>query len=267
MINSFVVRKWGGLLVVGFICVISFMVGEKFYGFLGSVVAFAIGLLLSLVIANLMLRNPFSMMLEGKGILAIDMSSTGILRPFIVSVQPPYIKGRFGGKDVNDVFDREAVMQLATPVENDTSAQMTKEGGIKIELSEKEYNAGRFALFHYPCLIWNSQINSIITKDWFSEKEKGAFAEHGILYLNRRMEELTTVVRDFGRAVVELLKPDSNFLKSKWFIIVLVIGLIVLAVLFAPAIFDQLKSAFAGGGGGGGVVETVTGTIDSVTPR
>ena len=216
--------------MVGFTSTICFMVGNITYGLMGSIGLFLVGLLVSVMIANVMLRNPFSLMLEGKGIMAINMDSTGILRPFIVNVVSPYIKARFAGKPLNDVFDREAVMQLAVPVENATPAETTKEGGLIIKLSEKEYNAGRFAMFHYPCLIWNAQTNSIITKDWFSEKEKGAFAEHGILYLNRRMEELTTVVRDFGRAVVELLKPERSLLKNKWVLLILIIGLVVLAL-------------------------------------
>ena len=104
MINTFMLRKWGALLVVGFMCVICFMVGNITYGFIGSLVLFAVGLLVSLMIGNLMLRNPFTLMLEGKGIMAINMDSTGILRPFIVQVASPYIKSKFAGKAVNDVF-------------------------------------------------------------------------------------------------------------------------------------------------------------------
>jgi hypothetical protein len=123
--------------------------------------------------------------------------------------------------------------------------QKTKDGFTTIELSEKEYNSGRFALFHYPCIIWNSQVGSILTKDFLSEAEKTTFAEHTIIYLNRKMEELTSIVRDFGRYVVELTKPQGAGLGNKWVWIIVGVGVVILGIIFLPSIIATIKGAAA----------------------
>ncbi len=242
MINLFVVKKYAALLLCGFLSTISFLVANIYYGFLWAFVGFGIGLAFSVLLGTFLLKNPFTSMLEGKGILALNLDSTGIIKPFIVSLKPPYIVGKLGGNKVNDVFDRATVWNLTPPVENETQAKFGKDGTIELKLSEKDYNKSRFALFHYPVIIYNEQIKSLLTKDFFSNSEKDAYAEHGVLYLNRKLEELTSIVRDFGRYVVELTKPKLSFFEGKTWVIwlVLIIFFIILA-MFAPYIWNTIK--------------------------
>lgn len=255
MLNPFVMRKWAALLIPPMLATILFVIGDMYYGMMGGIGFFLIALLLGLLLGTMFLRNPFTAMLEGKGILCINIDSTGILNPFIVRVSPPYIKGRLHGKDVLDVFDRETVHHLAAPVQNSMKGIPADDGGIRITLDNKTYNAARFAMFHYPVILYNEQIGSVITKDWLSNKEKDVFAEHTVLFLNRKMEELTSVVRDFGRYVVELLKPKSA-LGGSWWIWLLIGGfLLVLAVMFGPQILAALKGA---GGAAAPAVKTAT---------
>lgn len=266
-------RKWAALLVPQMLATCLFAIGSIFYGIWGGVAFFLVALLLGLLIGVLLLRNPFQLLLEGKGILAINMDSTGVLQPFIVNVQTPYIKGRVAGVEVNDVFDRAAVSHLAAPRRNSMMAEPITEGdnkgGVRFELDGEMLNKGRFAMFHYPVILYNAQLNTIITKDWFADKEKDAFAEHGVLYLNRKMEELTSVVRDFGRAVVELLKPKESMFGKWWVWLIIGVFFIILIVMFGPSIMNAL------GGAGGTTATTVkaaaatvqgSGAITPVTP-
>jgi len=241
MINQYVVKKYAALLLCGMITSICFFMGLRINGFIWALAWLAGGLLFTVIIGTLLLRNPFQRMLEGKGILAINMDSTGVLRPFIVSVNSPYIKGKIQGKKILDTFDRKTVFSWAVPQKSTTKATLEDGGGITIKLTEDKYNKARFGFFHYPCIIWNGQINGVITKDFLSEKESGTFAEHGVLYLNRKLEELTSNVRDFGRYVVEMTKPKKSIFESKWtWIILIVFGAIMLA-MFAPAIINAIK--------------------------
>lgn len=244
-LNVFIIRRWAAIILGGFIPTLLFTIGNIYYNLMGGIGFFLIGLLLSMLLVTVLLRNPFTQMIEGKGIMVLNIDSTGVITPFLVGVQSPYIRGRFQGKEVNDVFDREAVFNLAGPkLKGGTATPITEgedQGGILIRLNEEDYNRGRFAMFHYPVLLWNNQIKSIVTKDFLSEMEKTAFAEHGVLYLNRKMEELTSVVRDFGRHVVELLKPKQGLFGNNW-VIWLVIGLVVLLLaMFGPAVWQQLS--------------------------
>lgn len=262
MINVFTVRRYAALLVSPLASVILFYIALVYYGTLIGVLFMLVGLLLGTILGNLLLRNPFSQMLEGKGILAINLDSTGVLRPFIVGVRPPYIEGKYNKQPVQDVFNRETVFNLAAPIKNKKKAELKAKGGITIDLDETDYNKGRFGFFHYPVILWNDQLKTIITKDFFSETEKSSFAEHGVLYLNRKMQELTSAVRDFGRYVVELTKPAEKWWQKKWVIWVVIIILIIMILLFAPAIITTISKT------SGPLMESIGGaTSQAITPK
>lgn len=316
--------KWKvyGTLVLGplFVTII-FFIAFTFYGLMWAIGGLAVGVAISVLISKLMINNPFSLMLEGKGVLCQNIDSTGILRPFIVAVQSPFIKNKKLG--VTDVFDREAVFQYAIPANNRTPLEMLENGGVKltidkkamlqckeakefyevtldpgtyrlidtnpkkgvrrlelrgeaiekvrkatkdnllvIELSEKEYNSGRFALYHYPALIYNDQLKSIITKDFLAGQEKEAFAEHNALYLNRVMEQLTNAVRDFGRHVVELTRPSGGLMSKWWVWVIIVVFVGILLAMFAGPVITAIKGA------SGGAMESFSSAASgSVTPR
>lgn len=263
MINPFVVKKYGALLLCGLLTSISFFVGLTFYNFIFALIFMTAGLFISTLISNKLLDNPFRAMLEGKGILSINIDSTGIIRPFIMRVRAPYVEGKLTDKLASDIFDRATVYNLAAPQKAGAIQQgkgADNKVRIAIVLEEEEYNKGRFAFFHYPCIIFNEQINSIITKDFLSDQEKTVFAEHGVLYLNRKMEELTSAIRDFGRHVVETLKPKGLGISPTWIWIILVVGLIILLVLFAPKLFPALSKAVGNVGIGAKTAAGAVGT-------
>lgn len=321
VLNLYKVRVYGGLILGPFITVLSFFIVLNFYGFLWSLCGLLVGLGFSVLLGKLFIKNPFSDMLEGNGILCLNIDSTGIIRPFVVGVKSPYIFNKKEG--VDDVFDREAVMQMAVPVNSRLRMVPKENGGVRIaldqramikikewrpggvlelergefrilsnkkgrirlmitdverselvsktrenvniiDLDEKEYNAGRFALFHYPCLIFNDQIKSILTKDFLSGQEKEAFAEHGILYLNRKMEELTSVVRDFGRHVVELTRPKKSLFSNWWVWAIIAVFVVVLLAMFAPAVITAIKGV---SGNVGASFSQAAGSGASITPR
>ncbi len=251
MINPFVIRKYIALTFAGIFPSIGFAIGLMIYNnFWLGLMIMMICMITTSITGIVLMKNPFSLMLEGKGLIVFDINSTGIIKPFIINVEPPYIKGTLNKKKINDVFNRKTVLSLAAPFKTISNAKYIREGekkgGLKIELTEEEYNQGRFGLFHYPALIWNSQLETIVTKDFLSEQEKDAFAEHGVLYLNRKMEELTSIIRDFGRYIVEMIKPQSSSVfTKKWVWIILIVGLILLLILFATPVLQVVKGSFA----------------------
>jgi len=254
-------KKYSALIMSGLMTTIIFYIGLVYYGFMYAIFFMILGCLLSVLIGNLLLKNPFSLMLEGKGILGIDINSTGVLRPFIVAVQTPYIKGRVGGDNVNDVFDRTATAQISVPKKAKNSVEFNDKGGINISLDEEEYNDSRFRMFHFPCIIWNSQIKSVVTKNWLSENEKTTFAEHSILYLNRKVEELSKHIRDFARHIVDTTKPEKSFLQNKWVWIIVVILGIILVALFAPSVINTISSTMSSASG---AVSTAGGAVTPI---
>ena len=243
VLNQFVIKEYAALILASFMSVILFVVGNIYYGLLGGIGFMFAGMLLGVLIGVKLLTNPFSKMLKGKGLLVLNLDSTGVLRPFIVGLSSPYIKGVLNGEVIEDVFDRDAVFNLATPVDNSSTAFANERGGLTIDIDEQEYNQGRFALFHFPVLFWNDQIKSIITKDFLANEEKNAFANHSVLYMNRKMQELTSDIKNFARHIVDSLKPKTNIFQAKWVMYVIIGVIVLLIILFFPTIMNLFGGA------------------------
>lgn len=241
-INILKVKTIATLTLLPFLGAVVFYVGVQMGGLIYGLIYLFVGAILLMFIGRLLLRNPFTMMLEGRGILAINLDSTGILRPFIVSVQSPWIKFKQGKSIIRDVFNRNTIFNMAVPVASGSAAEQKAGGGLKYDLSEEDYNKGRFAMFHYPVLIWNDQTQCFVTKDFLASKETGAFSEHILLNTNRQLEELTAKIRDFSRYIVEQIRPMRSILSSPWTWVIIGVALVVILILFAPGIVNSIKT-------------------------
>lgn len=261
MVNAYGIRKYAALLLMGMFPTIGFVTGSMFYGFIGGLGFFAAILLTMLLVSVLLLKSPFTQMLEGKGILCQDLTSTGLLKPFIVSVIPPKIYGKVHGKEIEDVFDREAVIMLNDPVKAKLPVLTLPNGDIIIRLTKEDYHNSRFQLNQYPTIFFNSYLGSVLTKRMISDLEKDTFIEHSVIYLNQKMQELTSVTRDFARYIVETLKPKESIFSSKWTWVIIGIVIIIFLAMFAPSIIDALK------GTGSNAVNAVAGAKTPITPR
>jgi len=267
MITAYSIKKWASLSICSLIPMILFIVGDILKGLIWGIALFFLGMVLSLVASNLLIKNPFTNMLEGKGLIAVNLDSTGVLSFFNIRLENPRLLGKFYNQEIEDTFDRDAVFNFTPPDKKEGYALPTKDGGLIIKLNEKEVNKGRFTFMHYPLLIWNDQVKSLLTKDFFSDHEKHAFAEHQSLHLNQQMNGLTSTTRDFARYIVETLKPKMGFFNGKGGIIVIIIVvilIIILVALFAPKII-----AMFGGGGGenvGAAVQKVSSKLQTINP-
>ena len=257
MLNMFVVRKWAGFLLCGLFTTIFFFVGTTQFGLLWGVVFMVVGLFIFSLLGFLFIKNPFSSMLEGSGLLALDINSTGVIQPFIVNLKNPDIIGRLKNKNIRDVFDRNSVGTMKAPLNNKNcvieSLSIDDKGVLKFSIDADNYNKSRFVMLQYPCLLFNSHLNSFVTKDFLSDMEKSTFAEHTVLYLNRNMQELTSLIRDFGRYVVDSLNQKSSLFKNKWVWIIIIVFIVILLIMFAPKIMNVVM------GSGSTAVEAVQG--------
>lgn len=270
-LNTFVVKKWGALILSGFLPSIFFFIGLTFYSFLIALILLMVGVLLSVFVASKLLSNPFTLMVEGKGLLTMNIDSTGVIRPFIVGLNQPYVIGKLQREMVNDVYDREAVLSMAAPIKagqavtsdklNNESEEDKKDPGLYLRLTNDDFNKSRFGMYHYPVLIYNNQVKSMLTKEFLSGQEKQAFAEHGVLYLNRKMEELTGHIRDFGRHIVELTKPKESIFKNKVFLVILIGFVVLMMLLFGKPLLNSIMAT------GGAAVSAVGGSKAAVIPR
>lgn len=233
MINPFILKKYIALVLPALFTTTAFYVGITFYRSLWYGIAFMLGgMLISILIANLMLNNPFRAMVEGKGLMLLDINSTGIIQPYIMRLALPFIKGEKDGKEIKDTFDREKLVNLAPPIElRKTKAQLDKEGGVTIDrnelkLEKEKLNQSRFAFFHFPVILYNGVIGSVVDKNFLSENEQEAFTDHLAYHLLNSLEETSITLRNLTRYVAEQLRPVQSIFKNKWLMIVIVIIII-----------------------------------------
>jgi len=257
--TAYSIKKTAVLIFSPVISAVMFFVGLEFYGFLWSFAFLAAGVGLGYVLGFFLLKNPFSDMLEGKGILCFNMDSKGIIRPFIVAVNPPYVKAKYKNRNIEDVFDKDAVQYFQAPekmgVFTQLSSTVKKPDGTKqkkmynvLWFDEDKFNDARNALRQYPVLIYNEQIGSLMTKSFFKEKEDTTNAKHTILYANKKMQELNTNILNFARHVVDsATKPRGNILSNPIFWIIVVIAIVIIVAMFIPGTIDVVSGSMGGG--------------------
>lgn len=263
MINPFVIKKWASMLLMAFVPTLSYILTQIYFGFSVATAVFLFMTVCFMVIANKMLANPFRQLVEGKGLLVFNMDSSGIIRPFIANLQQPYIKGNLFGKKISDIFNRKAVFNLTTPGQAEYKID-TKKKIIELSIGEEEFNTSRFGMYHYPVLIYNNQIKSLVTKDFLSNRELEVFSDHGVLYLKNKIDELSGHMRDFGRYIVESLKPGSGAFMQWLPYIILGVAILIIFMLFGPQIMASIQGAGAPIVDG---VSTGTNAISAVSPR
>lgn len=248
--NPYKIKKWVTLIFTALFPAMVFAIllfttkGDMLVTLLGLVVSS----LLFAFVAGRLIRHPFSQLVEGDGLLVFDLPSTGLIRPFIVKLNPPMIEGKYFGEKVDSVYSRNLTAYLRTPIlANAFKKEILKEDGkTQVELSltyekedERKVSFG-FESF-YPVMIYNSQLKTFLTKESLTAIEEKAFVENTVLNLRKKVEDLHSQVRDFARYVVEQTKPKSNFLSSPIAIVIIIVVIIIIIVALFPVAIKFLQ--------------------------
>jgi len=239
-------KKWIILFMAGLvpttITLIYFLVTKKLMEALG--LGFGL-IILFVVIGSLLLRNPFVRILEETEYLMLTFSSNGGIIPFTLIPNGKKLNGNIGGKEIDHIYDRNAIMYLETPK---TGRMAEDENCIYFALNKKDLNTSQFSMSGIPTFIWNDQLETFMTKEMVSTLETKTFARHEILYLNQSAKELNSHMLNFGRYVMDQMKPMWKIWEQGWFkwviIIVLVGGLIY---FLAPILLGGGEKALTSG--------------------
>ena len=269
MINPFVVRKYLAYLLLGTMPLIGFVVGLLYYGLTNALLICAVTLLLCTVLANKLIVNPFTAMLEGKGILTVTIDSTGVLDFHVLGVGSGRVFGNLFGTDINVPYDPNLIHTVYAPKVNDDGYYITSEADKVTYKTDTEYlvldmtkfRKFRFGFQQYPLLVYNKVTKTLITKDFLGDMEK-KIVSHLLFVANERGKDLGRSMLGFSRAVVdaEVQKGSRDWGKLLlWLMVGLgVVGIIFIIVKFGGgALSGALSSAKA----------TVANTGAVLTPR
>lgn len=246
MFNIFVIKKTMAYILSSMLPLMFFVVGLMITrgNIYASLAITFLPIALFWLVFGKLLKNPLTDVVEGKGMAALTLDSTGIIQPFNVSLyQGKYIKGGLHEKEVKDVFDRESVSTLK-PSKKGLYKQFS-DGSLLLYLPAKDADAAKFGMMSYVTFIWNKQLESFVTKDVLGDTEHKIFAEHNIRFLNALAEDTHLQIRNFARhAIDQGLRPIKNILKSEIFVYFIVGVLLVVGLIFAPQIIQFLGSIF-----------------------
>jgi len=261
MINPYKIKELTGLIIPQFLTVIVTLIVTIMYGLMMGSIFAMLSMVVGYVVGKAIIKNPFSTMLKGEGLLTIPLDSTGVLKPFICTYKKGFLENI--EKGIKAPFDR-AVVHNFNPPENKSDSDIVRDkdtDDLYMKISKDKFNASRFSMNQYPVLLWNDQIQSFITKDWLSEKESKTFSRHQIIHANKMVQELVRDIRNFGRYIADnATKRFANIFANpimQYAIWIIIIGLIgFLLVKFGPQLMGGVGDALNPGGAVGG--NTVT---------
>jgi hypothetical protein len=264
MINPFKLKKWGALIISSIIPSLFFiLVLTSMNNIIWAVGGMILGMLLSVLIGSSLLKNPFSDMLEGKGLLVFNLTSTGIIQAFVMPFEKNFLTGYINGEVVEEYFDRDGTNVINAPKKTKSRVAKTKDGGLLFEINGDELNDARFAFNQYPLLFYNQMSNTFFSKEQLAEFEKKIISYNKLVFLSKKVEDLTMYVKNFGRHIVESLKPKKVIGgMPSWVILLFVIIIIVIVVMMilksggGNALSGAFSSASSSLGGGGSAVIT-----------
>lgn len=238
--NVLKVKKWGAFAFCGLVPM-ALSLGFLFTtsDVIVSLIAGMFGMVVMIIVSTKIYGHPLMAVIEGDGILAVTMDSTGVLTPFLLRVATPYLTGNIGDEQLRTTFDRQTVNYLMNPKQGTIGFGPDKK--LIITLDEAEYKNNIMNLGGIPTLIYNKHMGAFMSKEMLSKAETETFVQHLVLHLNRRTDELSSNIRDFARYIIEQTRPQSPFWKKPWFIAVLIIIMVVgVAIFMGPKILEQL---------------------------
>lgn len=246
--SMFKIKKWGAGFMMAFLPAITFLIMIISTDLIQALAGLALMIPISLAIGFKLMSHPIMQYLEGKGLLALTIDSTGKIDSFIVNVKNPYLEGQFRGKKVETVFDRSTMPYLSHPKKISGGFRDKDENTEQLILEIPKANRGdhMFGFESFPVLIYNKNLEQFVSKDALMTFEKETFVEHMVLYLNRKTEDVTTHLRDFGRYIVEQLKPKKIGFGAgifKWILLFAVI--LILTLLIVPYLLDTYTGVAA----------------------
>lgn len=210
-------------------------------------------------VGNRFLRHPLLSMLEGKGLLAWILDSTGLIGTFMVDVNAPKLLGKKPGlknMDLEENYDTDIMHRIIFPkaAPLTTGYQISKDITGKMNITEKkilvlpdeESKHDTFFKFEsVPVFIYNKVMGMFLSRDILAKNEKDIQLKHSSLNILYKLGSLDAVFRDFGRYAGEVLRPKKEGLFSrvpwlKYAIIAIVIIMIVLVLvmLLVPGLLN-----------------------------
>jgi len=231
------IKNIGAFFVAEFLTLITFILSIlSFHDLLISILITIFIMILGILLGRKLTKHPLTELIEGSGILVLKIDSTGIIKPLIARLNPPYLTTEKGG----GLFDRKMSFYLTNPKNSIVERNENDNSIIIKEIQPKHYFA--FENF-YPVFVYNEQMKTFIDKEFLSKAETRYLIEHNLNYIKNKSEELSSILRDFARYIIEQTRPKPAFFASWWFWLIVIVLFIIVGIMLTGAVPSIIPSA------------------------
>jgi len=240
------IKKWVGILIVSILPIVIYNVFLiSGWGLIWAMVGSLLLVILGIPLFSIIYKHPLLDVIEGKGMLVLTLDSTGIIHPYIAQLKPPLINVKTKKGLVSTIFDRNSVSYLKAPkIVNATAKEDAEFEILTLKIPKNKKYQYQFQFDAYPTLVYNRNLETFLSKETLGKMEMDTSIKHLVFYLKKKTEELTSVMRDFARYVIEMSKPKNpfGFVGNAWFWIIVVVAVIIFALLLMPNITSTFKN-------------------------
>ncbi len=234
-------------LVPLFLMLISVLIGLDFFAML------FISMFLTIVgafVAFLLTINPLSKIVGGQeyGVLVFD--SKGHLQLYTAIVHGKKFVADIGGKTVKQKFNRNLFWYVSKKIKNGFLSQKEGEENKEVvfETTVDESNISN-AVFKtdYPFLVFSSQLNMFITKEWLFKREHDSLFFNLGWELKESIDEHNKAAGGITRYILDLIAQSTKKNKSMLMTVVILVIAVMVLFIFGPMVYDMVNGASIGG--------------------
>ena len=273
--------KMMGFLMTGFLPLMAvFMLlflGLPAIGVMAAGIFFA--LILILFFNTLTGMSPWIRAIQGKGILIMDINSTGVGKIYNAVVRNNITGGvdlevDFGGGQVEKMaYERSITHRIQAPIkgiitfiQGKKTVDNSQEPKVVIELTSDKYQQSIWKIDYLTMAFYDSVAGVLLTKPVLSDTEKQLMIECISLNEWRELKSLNIQMRNFTRNTFDMIANKfGGLLSNPMFMIIIVIIIITViagaAIMFVPGLSQQLL------GGGQAAVASTTKAITPIVPK
>lgn len=212
------------------------------------------GILLAVILVlffnTLTSMNPWIRAIQGKGILIMDINSTGVGKVYNAIVRNNPIGGvdleiDFGGGNVEKMaYERSITHRIKAPIKaiisfakGKRTIDNSQEPGVMIKLTDDKYQQSIWKFDYLTFAFYDSVAGVLLTKPVLSDTEKQLMIEYISLNEWRELKSLNIQMRNFTRGIFDMIANKMGGLASNPMIIIIIVIVVLLVIVVAAIIF------------------------------
>lgn len=221
-----------GYMLIAFIPAVACIAGLFMFDF-WTMVAMLLGSTIICVwfVHLFLLQTPFNTLDYGNHYPVLDICGKGVIGVYkaVLNKNNAVFRTAEGKKSL--LFNRNCLFTLLLPKK---VAAKEDEAGLTINIPKDKYADTKFSFGGRATILYNSTLDTFLTKDALGKQENEFFVEHQLLSIAHKIDELGTQILPFTSYMIELLKKKESWLSQHGNVIKYV--MIVIAIMIAIAV-------------------------------